>query len=194
MAKKSVAKGKVAKKSAIKKTVAKSKVTKKTASKKAAAKKTAPKAKAVKKIAVKPPKKLATKKVITKGPAAKKTSLKPQAASSAKTATSGQTSLMKALQTELSPLRDYVLIKKQGYSEKTPGGLYIPATAQEKPLQGEVVGLGQGALNKKGQRKPLDVSIGDLVIYRNFSGTDIALNGEDYLLIREEDILGISGK
>ncbi len=91
----------------------------------------------------------------------------------------------------LQPLHDRVLIKPLEAEEKTPGGIILPEKAQEKPREGEVIAVGPGALNEKGERKPMSVKVGDIVVYSEFGGTEITYEGTDYLLIKESDILAI---
>ncbi len=91
----------------------------------------------------------------------------------------------------LQPLHDRVLIKPLEAEEKTPGGIILPEKAQEKPREGEVIAVGPGALNDKGERKPMSVKVGDIVVYSEFGGTEITYEGTDYLLIKESDILAI---
>jgi chaperonin GroES len=89
------------------------------------------------------------------------------------------------------PLHDRVLIKRIEQDEKTRGGIIIPDTAKEKPMQGEVIAVGAGSKNDDGSVTPLDVKVGDRVLYGKFAGTEINIDGEDYLVVRESDIMGI---
>lgn len=91
----------------------------------------------------------------------------------------------------LKPLGDRVLIKPDAAEQKTASGLYIASNAQEKPQRGEVVAVGAGKLNNDGQRIPMDVKVGDKVIYGKFGGNEIKVDGEDYLLMRADDIYAI---
>ena len=91
----------------------------------------------------------------------------------------------------LKPLGDRVLVKPAPKEEKTSTGLYISSGAQEKPQRGEVVAVGAGKLNDKGERLPLDVHEGDVVIYGKFGGNEIKVDGEDYLLMRADDIYAV---
>ena len=93
--------------------------------------------------------------------------------------------------TRIRPLADRVVIKALDESEQMRGGLYIPDTAKEKPSQGEVVAAGPGKLSDEGTRVALDVKVGDKVLYGKYSGTDVTLDGEEYLILRESDILAI---
>ena len=91
----------------------------------------------------------------------------------------------------LKPLGDRVLIKPDVAEQKTASGLYIASNAQEKQQRGEVVAVGEGKLNDKGERMPIDVKVGDHVIYGKFGGNEIKVDGEDYLLMRADDIYAI---
>ena len=92
---------------------------------------------------------------------------------------------------KLKPLGDRVLVKPAPKEEKTASGLYISSGAQEKPQQGEVIAVGPGKRNKKGEHIPLDVKVGDQVLYGKFGGNEVKLDGEELLLLRAEDIYGI---
>jgi len=92
---------------------------------------------------------------------------------------------------KIQPLADRVVVQALEESEQMRGGLYIPDTAKEKPSQGEVVAAGPGKLSDEGTRVPLDVKVGDRVLYGKYSGTDVTLDGEEYLILRETDILAI---
>lgn len=91
------------------------------------------------------------------------------------------------------PLDDRILLERTGASERTAGGLYIPSSAADadRPVEGMVLAVGRGHRSKRGGLRPLDVKPGDKVIYRQFSGSEIELDGEEYLVLREEDLLGI---
>ena len=89
------------------------------------------------------------------------------------------------------PLHDRVLIKVVDSEEKTAGGIFIPDTAKEKPQEGEVVAVGPGAKNEDGKLTPMDVKIGDIVLFGKWSGTEVKMNGTDYLIMKEYDIMGI---
>ena len=91
----------------------------------------------------------------------------------------------------LKPLGDRVLIKPEPAEQKTATGLYIASNAQEKPQRGEVVAVGAGKLNDKGERMPIDVKVGDTVIYGKFGGNEVKIDGEDYLLMRGDDIYAV---
>ena len=92
---------------------------------------------------------------------------------------------------KLTPLADRVVVKPLEETEQMRGGLYIPDTAKEKPQQGEVVAAGPGRFDEKGTRVPMDVKAGDKVLYGKYSGTEVTLEGEQYLILRESDVLAI---
>ena len=89
------------------------------------------------------------------------------------------------------PLHDRVVVRRVENDEKTSGGLIIPDSAQEKPAEGEVVSVGSGAIDEKGNRMPMDVKAGDRILFGKWSGTEVKINGEDMLIMKESDILGI---
>jgi chaperonin GroES len=89
------------------------------------------------------------------------------------------------------PLHDRVVVKRLTAEEKTAGGIIIPDTAKEKPMEGEVVAVGPGARNEAGQLVPLDVKAGDKILFGKWSGTEVKLNGEELLIMKESDIMGI---
>ena len=91
----------------------------------------------------------------------------------------------------VQPLADRVVVKPLEEAEQMRGGLYIPDTAKEKPSQGEVVAVGPGKLSDEGARLEMDVSVGNKVLYGKYSGTDVTLDGHEYLILRESDILAI---
>jgi chaperonin GroES len=91
------------------------------------------------------------------------------------------------------PLHDRVLVRRVEAEEKTAGGIIIPDTAKEKPQEGEVVSVGSGARGEDGYVTPLDVKAGDRILFGKWSGTEVRLNGEDLLIMKESDILGIVG-
>ena len=90
------------------------------------------------------------------------------------------------------PLHDRVLIKVLDSEEKTSGGIIIPDTAKEKPQEGEVVAVGPGAKNEDGKVAPMDVKVGDIVLFGKWSGTDVKIDGKEYSIMKESDIMGIS--
>jgi chaperonin GroES len=89
------------------------------------------------------------------------------------------------------PLHDRVVVKRVAEEEKTKGGIIIPDTAKEKPMEGEVVAVGPGARDEKGQLVPLDVKAGDRILFGKWSGTEVKLDGVEYLIMKESDIMGI---
>jgi len=89
------------------------------------------------------------------------------------------------------PLHDRVLVRRMPEEMKTAGGIIIPDTAKEKPQRGEIVATGKGRVTEDGKVTPLDVKIGDRVLFGKYAGTELKLNGEEYLMMKEEDILGI---
>jgi len=93
--------------------------------------------------------------------------------------------------TKIQPLADRVVVKALEDTEQMRGGLYIPDTAKEKPMQGEVVAVGPGKLSDEGKRIGPDVKVGNRVLYGKYSGTEVHVEGEEYLILRESDILAI---
>ena len=91
------------------------------------------------------------------------------------------------------PLHDRVVVKRVAEEEKTKGGIIIPDTAKEKPMEGEVVAVGPGARDENGKLVALDVKAGDRILFGKWSGTEVKINGEDLLIMKESDILGIVG-
>ncbi|MEO1226263.1 MAG: co-chaperone GroES [Pseudomonadota bacterium] len=89
------------------------------------------------------------------------------------------------------PLHDRVLVRRIEADEKTAGGIIIPDTAKEKPQEGEVVSAGNGVTNDKGETKPLDVKAGDRILFGKWSGTEVKIDGEELLIMKESDILGV---
>jgi chaperonin GroES len=96
--------------------------------------------------------------------------------------------------TTFTPLHDRILVRRVEAEQKTSSGLYIPDSAKEKPQEGEVVSVGKGKSNDEGKVFPLDVKAGDRVLFGKYSGTEIKLDGEELLIMREEEILGILNK
>ena len=92
------------------------------------------------------------------------------------------------------PLHDRLLVKRLAEEEKTKGGIIIPDSAKEKPMEGKVIAAGKGKKLEDGKISALDVKVGDKVLFSKYAGTDIKMDGEDYLIMREEDILGIIEK
>jgi chaperonin GroES len=94
---------------------------------------------------------------------------------------------------KFKPLRDRVFVKFSSEEEMTAGGLYIPDSAKEKPQKGTVIAVGLGKITDDGKRQPLEVKVGDTILFDKYSGSKIKMDDEEYLIIREEDILGIVG-
>jgi chaperonin GroES len=92
---------------------------------------------------------------------------------------------------KLRPLQDRVLIRRVEPEAKTSGGIFIPDTAQEKPMEGEVVAVGPGARDESGKLHPLDVKPSDRVLFGKWSGTEVKLDGEDLMIMKESDIMGV---
>ncbi|MFT5700388.1 MAG: chaperonin GroES [Desulforhopalus sp.] len=92
---------------------------------------------------------------------------------------------------KISPLNDRILVQRVKEEEKTAGGIIIPDSAKEKPVEGKIVAVGPGKLNDNGERVALQVKTGDAVLFSKYGGTDIKLDGEDYLIMREDDVLGV---
>jgi chaperonin GroES len=89
------------------------------------------------------------------------------------------------------PLHDRVIVKRVNEDTKTAGGIIIPDTAQEKPMQGEVISVGPGARNEEGERVALDVKAGDIILFGKWSGTEVKIDGEELLIMKESDIMGV---
>jgi chaperonin GroES len=92
---------------------------------------------------------------------------------------------------KIRPLQDRVLVRRIAEEEKTKGGIIIPDTAKEKPQEGKVVAAGKGKVSDAGKLTPLDVKVGDKILFGKYSGTEIKIDGEEHLIMREEDILGV---
>src|ERR1700747_3214441 len=93
--------------------------------------------------------------------------------------------------TKFTPLHDRILVRRVEEAETTRGGIIIPDTAKDKPQEGEVISVGKGKINAEGQVRPLDVKEGDRILFGKYSGTEIKLDGEDFIIMREEEVLGI---
>ncbi len=91
----------------------------------------------------------------------------------------------------IRPLHDRVVVRRQEEERKTAGGIVIPDTATEKPIQGEVMAVGKGKILESGEVRPMDVKVGDKVLFGKYSGTEVKLDGEDFLVMREEDIMAV---
>ena len=97
-----------------------------------------------------------------------------------------------AASTKVSPLADRVVVKALEETEQMRGGLYIPDTAKEKPQQGEIVAVGPGSYDE-GKRVPMDLKVGDKVLYGKYSGTEVTIDGDQLLILRESDVLAVIG-
>lgn len=92
---------------------------------------------------------------------------------------------------QVRPLHDRVLVKRTNEEERSKGGIIIPDSAKEKPAQGEIIAVGQGRIGDDGKVRPLDVKKGDKVLFGKYAGTEIKIDGDEFLMMREEDILGV---
>jgi chaperonin GroES len=92
---------------------------------------------------------------------------------------------------KIRPLNDRILVKRLEGEAKTAGGIIIPDSAKEKPAEGEIVAVGPGKLNDAGERVAIDLAVGDRVLFSKYGGTEVKLDGEDFLIMREDDILGV---
>ena len=95
---------------------------------------------------------------------------------------------------KIRPLQDRVIVKRVAEEEKTKGGIIIPDTAKEKPQEGKVVAVGKGKLGENGKIIPLDVKVNDRILFGKYSGSEINIDGEEHMIMREEDILGVIQK
>jgi len=91
------------------------------------------------------------------------------------------------------PLHDRVLIRPLDENEKTAGGIIIPDTAKEKPMQGKILAVGPGARDEQGKVTPMDVKVGDKVLYGKWAGTEVKIDGEDLVIMKESDVMGVLG-
>ena len=91
----------------------------------------------------------------------------------------------------IRPLNDRIIARRVEEQEQMRGGLYIPDTAKEKPQEGEVIAVGNGKILNNGERVPMDIKVGDKVLFGKYSGTEVKLDGEEYLILREDDVLGV---
>jgi chaperonin GroES len=92
---------------------------------------------------------------------------------------------------KIRPLQDRIIVKRVQEEEKTKGGIIIPDTAKEKPIEGKVIAAGNGKVQEDGKVRPLDVKAGDRVLFSKYAGTEVKIDGEEHLIMREEDILGV---
>ena len=95
---------------------------------------------------------------------------------------------------KIRPLQDRVIVKRIEEEEKTKGGIIIPDTAKEKPMEGKIIAVGKGKVLEDGKIHPLDVKAGDRVLFGKYSGTEVKIGGEEHLIMREDDILGVIEK
>ena len=93
--------------------------------------------------------------------------------------------------TKFTPLHDRILVRRVEEAETTRGGIIIPDSAKDKPQEGEVISAGKGKINEEGKVRPLDVKEGDRILFGKYSGTEIKIDGEDFIIMREEEVLGI---
>jgi chaperonin GroES len=95
---------------------------------------------------------------------------------------------------KIRPLQDRLIVKRVAEEEKTKGGIIIPDTAKEKPLEGQVIAVGNGKVQEDGKVRPLDVKAGDRILFSKYAGTEIKIDGEEHLILREDDVLGVIEK
>ena len=91
----------------------------------------------------------------------------------------------------IRPLQDRILVRRVSEEEKSKGGIIIPDTAKEKPQQGKVIAVGKGKVLEDGTQRPLDVKAGDTILFGKYAGTEVKIEGEEHLILREEDVLGV---
>ena len=94
----------------------------------------------------------------------------------------------------IRPLQDRIIVKRLESEEKTKGGIIIPDSAKEKPMEGQVIAVGKGKLNDSGERVAPDVKAGDIVLFSKYAGTEVKIDSEEHLIMREDDILGVIEK
>ncbi len=92
---------------------------------------------------------------------------------------------------KIRPLSDRLVVRRTQEEEKTKGGIIIPDTAKEKPIEGRVVAVGAGKVSEDGKQRPLEVKAGDKILFGKYSGTEVKIDGEEHVMLREEDILGV---
>jgi chaperonin GroES len=95
---------------------------------------------------------------------------------------------------KIRPLQDRIIVKRIEEEEKTKGGIIIPDTAKEKPMEGKIIAVGKGKLLEDGKVHPVDVKVGDRVLFGKYAGTEVKIDGEEHLIMREDDILGVIEK
>jgi len=93
--------------------------------------------------------------------------------------------------TKFTPLHDRILVRRVEEADTTRGGIIIPDSAKDKPQEGEVISTGKGKINEEGKVRPLDVKEGDRILFGKYSGTEIKIDGEDFIIMREEEVLGV---
>ncbi len=98
---------------------------------------------------------------------------------------------MTSILSKIRPLQDRLIVERIDVQEKTSAGIYIPDTAKEKPQQGKVIAVGKGKVREDGTVQPLDLKAGDTILFGKYSGTEIKIDGEEYLIMREDDVLGV---
>jgi len=142
--------------------------------------------------AVKKDKAVVKAKLKTKTAKAKAVAAKPVAAGKASSGRSRAAQPAKSIGAlRMTPLEDRVIVRVDAADEKTAGGIFIPNSATERPNRGEVIAAGPGRRNKKGQLRPLDVNVGDSVLFPQYCGTKIAVDDQEFLILREDEVLGI---
>ncbi len=95
---------------------------------------------------------------------------------------------------KIRPLHDRLIVKRLEEEEKTKGGIIIPDTAKEKPIEGKVIAVGEGRINKDGKKIPMEIKKGDRILFAKYGGTEVKIDGEEHLMMREEDVLAIIEK
>ncbi len=95
---------------------------------------------------------------------------------------------------KIRPLQDRIIVKRVEEEEKTKGGIIIPDSAKEKPLEGKVIAVGNGKILEDGKVRPLDIKVNDRILFGKYAGTEIKIDGEEHLMLREEDVLGVIEK
>jgi chaperonin GroES len=92
---------------------------------------------------------------------------------------------------KVRPLHDRLIVKRLEEEEKTKGGIIIPDTAKEKPIEGKVIAAGEGRINKDGKKMPMEVKTGDRILFAKYGGTEVRMDGEEYLMMKEDDVLAV---
>lgn len=95
---------------------------------------------------------------------------------------------------KVKPLQDRIIVERLKEEDKTKGGIIIPDSAKEKPMQGKVVAVGNGRITEDGKKIPMDVKVGDLVLFAKYSGNEVKIDDQDYLIMKEDDVLGVIEK